>query len=77
MITQELNELSIPCSLNHVAQLLQNVGLRARNGKNFKYMPIAYATSHVADNILARIFTAGKPYEKWVSDITYIDVDGE
>jgi len=76
-ITVELNEAGIPCSLNHVAQLLQNEGLRARNGKNFKYMPTAYATSNVADNILARDFTADKPDEKWVSDITYIDVDGE
>jgi len=76
-ITEELNELDIPCSLNHVAQLLKNEGLRARNGKNFKYMPTAYATSNVADNILARNFTASKPDEKWVSDITYIDVDGE
>ena len=73
----ELNETGIPCSLNHVAQLLQNEGLRARNGKNFKYMSTAYATSNVADNILARNFTADKPDEKWVSDITYIDVNGE
>lgn len=76
-ITVELNEAGIPCSLNHVAQLLQYEGLRARNGKNFKYQPTAYATSNVADNILARDFTADKPDEKWVSDITYIDVDGE
>ena len=76
-ITVELNEAGIPCSLNHVAQLLQNEGLRARNGKHFKYQPSAYATSNVAANILARDFTADKPDEKWVSDITYIDVDGE
>ena len=31
----------------------------------------------MADNVLARNFTANKPDEKWVSDITYIDVDGE
>jgi len=76
-ITAELNELDIPCSVNHVAQLLQNEGLRARNGKNFKYQPTPYATSNVADNVLARDFKAVKPDEKWVSDITYIDVDGE
>ena len=76
-ITEELNELGVPCSLNHVAQLLQYEGLRARNGKHFKYQPTAYSTSNVADNILARDFNADKPDEKWVSDITYIDVDGE
>jgi len=46
-------------------------------GKNFKYMPTANATSNVADYILARNFKADRPDEKWVSDITYIDVDGE
>ncbi len=76
-ITEELNETGIPCSINHVAQLLQSEGLRARNGKNFKYMPTACATSNVADNILARNFKANKPNEKWVSDITFINVDGE
>jgi len=76
-ITEELTELGIPCSLNHVAQLLQLEGLRARNGRHFKYKPTPYATSNVAENILARNFNADKPDEKWVSDITYIDVDGE
>jgi len=47
------------------------------NGKNFMYMPTAYETSNVAENILNRNFTATTPDEKWVSDITYIDVDGE
>jgi len=76
-ITIELNETGIPCSENHVAQLLQNEGLRARNGKNFKYFPTACASSNVASNILARDFTAEKPDEKWVSDITFINVDGD
>ena len=76
-ITEELNEAGIPCSLNHVAQIMQDEGLRARNGKNFKYQPLASASSNVADNVLARNFKAEKPDEKWVSDITYIDVDGE
>ena len=76
-ITVELNALGITCSENHVAQLLQIEGLRARNGKSFKYQPSAYATYNVSPNLLARNFKANKPDEKWVSDITYIDVDGE
>lgn len=74
-ITIELNESGLPCSENYVANILQSEGLKARNGKNFKYQPTAYATSNVADNILARNFTASKPDEKWVSDITYIKID--
>lgn len=74
-ITIELNETGVPCCENYVAQILQNEGLKARNGKSFKYEPTAYATSNVADNILARNFKADKPDEKWVSDITYIKID--
>lgn len=33
--------------------------------------------SNVADNLLARHFKADKPNAKWVSDITFIRVDGE
>lgn len=76
-ITEELNELGVPCSVNHVAQLLQIEGLKARNGKAFKYQPSASATYNVSPNLLARNFKASKPDEKWVSDITYVDVDGE
>ena len=70
-IAIELNELGIPCSTNHVAELLQEQGLKARNGKRFKYGPSPEADSQVADNVLARNFKASKPNEKWVSDITY------
>ncbi len=76
-IREELKELGIPCSLNHVAQLMQEAGVRARNGKQFKYEPSAEATSNVANNLLSRHFKASRPDEKWVSDITFIRVDGE
>ncbi|MFD1218492.1 IS3 family transposase [Microbulbifer celer] len=71
----ELNAVGIPCSTNHVAQLLAKNGLKARNGKGYKYFPGPNATNHVSDNLLARDFTASKPNEKWVSDITYIKIE--
>lgn len=76
-ITEELNALGMPCSKNHIAQLLQIEGLKARNGKAFKYQSSASATYNVPHNLLARNFKASKPDEKWVSDISYIDVDGK
>jgi len=76
-IAEELNAQGVACSKNHVAELLQLEGLKARNGKAFKYQPSAYATYNVSPNLLARNFSARRPDEKWVSDITYIDVDGE
>ena len=71
----ELNEAGIPCSLNHIAQLMAENGLKARNGKRFRYFPSPEAANHVSDNLLGRDFRADGPNEKWVSDITYIKVD--
>jgi len=74
-LTVELNEAGIRCSLNHIAKLMTDNGLQARNGKHYKYFPGPNARNHVSDNLLRRNFTASKPNEKWVSDITYIKVD--
>ena len=73
-LTVELNEKGIPCSLNHVAALLQERGLRARNGKGFRYCARTEARTNVSDNLLRRNFAASAPNLKWVSDITYIKV---
>ena len=74
-ITEELNNLGVSCSENHVAQLLREQGLNARNGKAFKYTPPYEAETGVVPNLLNRSFTADRPNQKWVSDITYIAVD--
>lgn len=74
-IAVELNESGIACSVNHIARLMAESGLKARNGKNFKFFPTANAINHVSDNLLKRDFSAAAPNEKWVSDITYIKLD--
>ena len=71
----ELNAQGISCSLNHVADVMQEKGLRARNGKGFKYRARIESKTHVSDNLLARKFDVNKPNRKWVSDITYIRVN--
>ena len=71
-VTEELNAQGIQCSVNHVAELLRERGLRARNGKGFKYWPSVESKTNVGDNKLDRHFVAEKPNQKWVSDITYI-----
>lgn len=74
-ITRELTERGVPCSENHVAELLRDSGLRARNGKAFKYSPSVEAMAGVSENLLGRDFSARRPNEKWVSDITYIELE--
>lgn len=73
-LTDELNDQGIACSRNHIALLLQEKGLRARNGKGFRYRPRIESKTHVSENLLARKFEAKEPNQKWVSDITYIRV---
>ncbi len=70
----ELNVQGIGCSVNHVAELLRERGLRARNGKGFKYRPAIESKTNAMDNKLNREFEAKRPNQKWVSDITYIKV---
>lgn len=75
-LTHELHDIGLSCSVNHVAKLMQQEGLKARNGKGFKYSPDGAKVGNIAENLLNRSFDANKPNEKWVSDITYIPVKG-
>ncbi|MGE4545740.1 MAG: IS3 family transposase [Pedobacter sp.] len=70
----ELSKQGIACSRNHVARLLKERGLRARNGRGFRHYPRAEAMTNVNANVLNRDFTESAPNVKWVSDITYIKV---
>lgn len=76
-LARELNSKGISCSLNHVASLLRELGLRARNGKRFKYSKPNSLKKNIKANLLDRDFKAQRPNEKWVTDITYIWVNGK
>lgn len=74
-LTVELKENGVPICRNTVAKLMAGQGLKARNGKGYKYFPGVLAWNYVSDNLLQRNFRASKPDEKWTSDITYIKVE--
>ncbi|PWQ99653.1 IS3 family transposase [Leucothrix arctica] len=69
---QELKALGFPCSVNYVADILRKQGLKARNGKAFRYSQHSLEMNNVADNLLWRNFKAAEPNTKWTTDITYI-----
>lgn len=71
-ITRELKELGIACSHNTIADIMNHQGIKARNGKAFKYSRHSLTMNNVSDNLLWRDFGARKPNQKWTTDITYI-----
>lgn len=70
-ITKNLPD-NLKASRGRVARLMRANGIRSKVTKKYKATTNSKHNLLVADNILNRDFTAKKPNEKWVSDITYI-----
>jgi len=62
-------------SKNRVYRLMRDAGIRAKTVKKYKATTNSNHDLPVAENLLNREFTAKKPNQKWVSDITYIWTD--
>ena len=63
-------------SRNTVARIMRQAKIRAKSRRRF--VPRTTDSSHrqpVADNLLARDFTAQAADQKWLSDITYVPTD--
>jgi len=58
--------------MNHkkVLRLMQELGLQARIRKKRQFNMVYKAAERVAENLLKRNFTAEKPNQKWVTDVT-------
>ena len=74
-ITQELanrEDLESACR-NTVAKAMRELGLKSRVSKGFTPTTTkADPSQQPAANVLDRQFTAARPNEKWVTDITYL-----
>jgi len=75
-IADELREQGVKASRNRVARLMHQEAIRSIMYKKYRVQTTDSAHDHpVAKNLLNREFTAEKPGQKWVSDITYISTD--
>lgn len=75
-VHEELVDEDIDCCKETVRKTLTKQGLHAAVAK--KFVPTTTDSDHdlpIAENRLNRDFTATRPNEKWVSDITYIRTD--
>jgi len=62
----------VPCSVNRVARLMRQHGIRAKQVKRYKKTTKRNEQHSHAPNHLGQDFSATRPAEKWCSDITYI-----
>lgn len=75
-MTEELRRLGFSCSKNTIAKLMKTNQVRAIPKKRFVHTTDSNHDYVVYPNLLNRDFIASGPNQKWVSDITYVWVDG-
>jgi putative transposase len=71
-MTAELNARGHPCTVNTVADLMKEHGIRAKAARRFVRTTDSGHGLPVADNLLDRQFDPDRPNVAWSADITYI-----
>ena len=71
-ITAELNAQGYPCGRHRVARLMRQAGIQGCPKRKFKVTTERDPSHAVADNLLQQDFSASRPNQYWVADITYI-----
>ena len=71
-IHRELKAQGVACSENRVARLMRLYHIRAKQSRRYKVTTKRNKAHPVSPNRLKRDFTADRPDQKWLADITYI-----
>jgi len=72
-IVRDLKDWGEVCSVNRVARLMKEAGIKARHKRRRMPNDSALATVHsIAPNLLERQFEATGPNQKWTADFTYV-----
>lgn len=71
-VWEDLDEQQVACCPETVRHVLQELGLFSRRKRKFVVTTDSQHTHPVAENLLDRDFTAARPNQKWLTDITYI-----
>jgi transposase InsO family protein len=74
-LANELKSLGKPADKKTVAASLRRQGLRARAARKFKATTNSKHNLPVSPNLLEQDFSASRPNQKWVGDITYLWTD--
>ena len=72
-VHQALGQRGTKCDRKTVTKVMREAGIRSKTSRKFRVTTTDSNHPHpVAQNVLARDFTADKANQKWVADITYI-----
>ena len=72
-IYHSLLKQGISCSLKHVQRHMKRLELRSITVRKYKEYKSHSVVPSDEENLLKQDFTAEKPNQKWVTDITYIN----
>lgn len=72
-VHRALEQRGTKCDRKTVAKVMREAGIRSKTSRKFRVTTTDSNHPHpVAENVLARDFTADRANQKWVADITYI-----
>src|SRR6478609_1326701 len=71
-IQRELHDHGIPVSRKRVARLMREAAISAKPARRYVVTTDSKHDRPIAENLLAQDFSADRPNQRWVTDITYV-----